>query len=394
MAKSHTLLDPITHTDGAEPSLGECLAALALSATTVDSGRRSAGFAAVKRTMSGDIGGGALGGFLIRPEWSNEFWDKARSIDGPLARCTLRFLSSGREWHLPGFSEGSRATGLRWGGISGSWRGETLQPPSTQPAAGDIVFVARDLKIRIGPISRDLLADSEFIAPFLSYAAHSEIRFALEQAMLRSVPSGPTGVLGVDGVTPSRGVVLVPKGTTPAGQILSANIDAMWASLYGPCRRNAIWTANDDTMLIIDQAATVYNWPQSVYLPQGVGGNAWPLLKGRPLLSNEANPVAGSVGDLTLADWSQLFCLIRRPTGGSSLSVAMAPPADLGHLGLSVLPEGSVETLMSDQAPSVFDIDSAMFIFRLRADTQPIWSSVLTTATGATVGWSAVLAAR
>jgi hypothetical protein len=118
-------------------------------------------------------------------------------------------------------------------------------------------------------------------------------------------------------------------------------------------------------------------------------------LKGRPLLSNEANPVAGSVGDLCLADYTQYWLCIKRPTpGGSTLSVNIAPPSDSGHLGLVALPEGSTEVLMSDEAPSVFDEDSAAFLWRFRCDGQSLWSSTLTTTSGAKVGWGVVLQGR
>jgi HK97 family phage major capsid protein len=362
-----------------------------------DQGVRNRGLDHVARTMTGDIGG--LGGFTLKPEMADAAWDKARSVDGPFARCTLRTTSQ-REFRIPGFSETSRAAGYRWGGVLGTWGlPETSVPASSQPATSLINFDMKRLLVYTAPISRDLLADTDLIVPLLSYASLSEIRFSIELAMVQGVVGGPMGVTraggtGTDGSAAGRGVVQVAKSESQAsGTINDTNITQMWSALYGPCKRNAIWCANDDTIDAIDDAATSYNWPESFYLPQGVGGNPFPLLKGRPLVPAEVCPVIGTPGDLVLADWSQYWFVMRRSTSGeSTLAFDVAIPKNIGHQGIVALPEGVVEQRAADEL--FFNIDSVAFLWKMRADGQSIWSSTMANINGATVGWAAIIQQR
>lgn len=373
------------------PSLERCMAVAAIARCEFDQGKRNAGLAAVSRTMSGISG--SVGGFGLKPEMATEVWDKARSVDGPLARCTFRTTLQ-REFWLPGFAETSRAGGSRWGGVKATWGlGETTLPPTSQPSTNRVNFNLKRLLIYTEPISRDLLADTELVAPLLSYASHSEIRYQIEYAMINSTLSGPAGVIAQGG-GPGRGVVQCAKtGGQSSGTINATNIDTMWASLYGPCKRTAIWCANDDTISAIDETAQTGGWAESIYLPQGVRGNEFALIKGRPLIPCESCQVIGTPGDLIVADWSQYWFVVKRPApGAGTLAFDTVIPQNIGHQGVVALPEGVVEQTMADE--TFFDIDSVAFAWKLRGDGQPLWGSTMTNINGATVGWACIIAAR
>lgn len=390
----------ITYADIApHVSLDDILLIAARSRIEWDAGLRYAGLEFVERTMQGSTG--SAGGFTLKQDLADSVWDKARQTDGPLKRCTVRYTKE-RMFSVPGFNESSRAAGSRWGGSLGTWGlPETVLPASSQPQTSLVDFNIKRLLVYTSPISRDLLADTDRVKPMLSYAAQSEIRYSIELAMLVGVLGGPAGVTrpsltGSDGSAAGRGVVQVAKGATGPGAISSLNIDNMWAALYGPCKRNAIWVANDDTVAALDNVATSFNWPETIYLPDGWddgNGNKYALLKGRPLIPVEGAPAIGTPGDLIVADWTQYWLVINKPKpGSSSLSFDVTIPVDDGHEGVVALPDNVVEQRMSDQI--LFSTDSVSFLWKLRADGGPVWTTTMTNLNGAAVGWAVILAQR
>jgi HK97 family phage major capsid protein len=410
MARASLLHAPVSRKERANataegPTLWDEMA-LAGSAFDPVSGlvRRDVSELLIKRTMTGSASGGYLGGFAVKPEWADTVWDKARSIDGPLARCVIAPCLA-REFKLPGYLESSRGNTGRWGGVQAAWgAGEisSLTSQQSQPELTLINFRTERLVIWTSPISRDLLADSLIMPLVLSYAAQSELRFAIEYAMVRGpaqMPSGGQSAGGPQGVVdsfgnPGAGVVAVAKDSMQSsGTISTTNIDAAWGAIYGPCKRNAIWIANDDTIQAIDEVATSAGWPQATYLPQGVGGNQFPLIKGRPLVMSEACPAIGTPGDLICADWSQYWFVYHKPKPtDSGLAFDLAIPRDDGHLGIVALPGDAIEQRQSGER--YYDQDEVSFLWKLRADGRSIWPSTMTTLVGATVGWASVIQKR
>lgn len=320
----------------------------------------------VERTLD-TYQGGANGGFLLDQELIAGIWDKARAIDGPLARCLfLTTTKNSASWPLLG--ESSRVSGSRLGGMIARWQGQTddqsLTTFASQPTAATNVFRPRRVLVYSQPFSNDLLADAPLAARMLEYAAQLEIHYAVVDAMITG--DGATRPLGV--LNAPSTITLASRGG--AGSISSTDIDGMWSRLWGFCRRNAVWICNDDTLLKVDQAATAGGWPSATYLPQGVAGNPFPLIKGRPVLPVEQCPVLGDSGDLIVGDWSQ-YGLMARTVDSNGM-----PDMAVSYGAVSAF----VEQSSSDQF--YFDTDSSVFRFKLRIDGQPLWTSAVTIADG------------
>lgn len=311
--------------------------------------------------------GGANGGFLLDQELIAGVWDKARAIDGPLARCLfLTTTKNSATW--PAFRETSRASGSRLGGMTARWQGRTddqsLDAFASRPALNANVFRPRRVLIFSEPFSNDLLADAPLVERMMEYAARLEINYAVVDSMING-----------DGATRPQGVLGAPSTITlgsraSAGTIGAADVDGMWSRLWGFCRRNAVWICNDDTLLKIDQAATTSGWPPNMYMPQGYGGNPFPLLKGRPLLPVEQCAPLGASGDLILGDWSQ-YALVARIVDSTG-----APDLTVSYGGVGAF----IEQTSSDQF--YFDTDSYVFRFKLRIDGQTLWRSPVLIADG------------
>lgn len=318
-------------------------------------------FAAVSRAMN-TTSTGSNGGFILSVELARQIWDKAREVDGPLSRC-LFLTTTKNEFNLPAFDESSRATGSRWGGIRAHWEGSdyaNLTPYLSDPATAIVPFNPERC-IVYSQMSNDLLDDAELAESALSYAAHYDIRFSLVDAMINGL-----GIKRPLGVIKAPATVTVTRAVS--ADIAVADVNSMWSKLYGPCRRNAIWLTNDDTLLKLDATATTAGWLSNIYLPQGMYGNPYPLLKGRPVIACEQCPALGQPGDLILGDWSQYGLCAR--------SVDGAP-----DIGMSYLPLASViEARSSDE--KFFDTDQTAFLWKLRVDGKPMWRKQMTIADG------------
>jgi HK97 family phage major capsid protein len=304
----------------------------------------------------------ASGGALLDRELATVVWDKARSNDGPLARC-LVWPTSKHSFDLPAINESSRAAGSRWGGLRGFWRGQKDDASLTasEPSVANIPFEMQRLVIYSAPMSRDLLDDSILVEALLDYTASREIRYNLQDAMINGIGNGqPLGVINA----PSSILVTRNTGT----DIKTQDIDAMWARLWPDSMANAIWVCSADTLVKIDLGATAFNWPLAFYEPSGARGNTFPLIKGRPLIVVEQCPVLGAKGDLILGDWSQYGLCIRSVDNGK-------PTIELG-VGV---PDVAERTSSEHKR---FSTDDVVFKWKTRADGKPMWTQAMTIANG------------
>ena len=145
----------------------------------------------------------------------------------------------------------------------------------------------------------------------------------------------------------------------------------MWSQLWPYCRRNSVWMCSDDTLTAIDQAATSFNWPESMYIAEGYQGQPFPTLKGRPLIVVEQCPVLGATGDLLVGDWTQYLLCIRK-TEEAQTDAAME--IAFGR------PEMTIENTSSEHKR--FDTDEVVRKWKFRVDGKPMWPTTVTIADG------------
>jgi HK97 family phage major capsid protein len=171
-------------------------------------------------------------------------------------------------------------------------------------------------------------------------------------------------------------VVQVSKATSqPADTIWMANIEDMYARMYAPWRRNAVWLINQDLEAQLGrmafQAAGASLLPGTsavpAYLPPAACRNSpYATLKGRPVVPIEACSAIGDLGDIIFVDLSQYWALTK--AGGIQTDTSI-------HLYF-------------DQALTAF-----RFIFRVNG--QPAWSSTISRQNGSnTLSWAVALQAR
>jgi HK97 family phage major capsid protein len=120
----------------------------------------------------------------------------------------------------------------------------------------------------------------------------------------------------------------------------------MWSRLPAPCRKRAVWLVNEDVEAQLELIGTASPSTIGLYVPQGVGGNEFSLLKGRPVVAEQC-PVLGTPGDICLGRFES----IRDCRWGTSVDVEL----DVGFLTYQ-----------------------GVFRFVLRVDGRCVWQSPIT----------------
>jgi HK97 family phage major capsid protein len=300
----------------------------------------------LKQSPSGaDITDPTSGGFLVQPNFSQQIITAAYGEALIAGQCDRRLTSRPlADVKFPGIDETSRADGSRFGGVVSYWGDEATQVAKSKPRWKNLNMSTRKL-IAFVAGTNELLSDAPMFDAHLMQVVPAELAFKLDLAVLSGTGAGqPLGMLN------SPALISVAKETGQApGTIVRENINKMWKRLPAPSRYGAVWLANEDVDEQLEQLAG----NPVTYIPAGVNGNEYPLLKGRPVLTIEQCPTLGAPGDLVLADLSKY-----------------------------IIVDGGINTMLSFHV--LFDSDEVSFRFTLRVDGKPGFASAITPYNGGT----------
>ncbi len=291
------------------------------------------------------------GGFLVPDEFSNEILKKVYDSAGVAGRCRDIPMQT-KSIRYPYVKESSRADGSRSGGIRAYWANELGAMTASKPTFGQIRLEVEKLYVYVAA-SEEILADAAATGSMITQVAADELAFTVDDAILNGSGAGqPLGVLNA----PCK-VSVAKEAAQPADTILAENIVKMWSRCYGRSRSNAVWLVNQDIEpQLYTMSLAVGTGGVPVYMPaNGLAGQAYGTLMGRPVIPCEQCDTLGDEGDIILADFSQY--LLARHVGGVQSATSM-------HLK--------------------FDYDQTVFRFTLRVDGQPWWPSALTPKSGST----------
>jgi HK97 family phage major capsid protein len=323
-------------------------------------------------TTYGNEGIGTDGGFLIPPSFSQEIWQKVQAEENLLSRCTP-LITDGNSMMLPKDETTPWQTS---GGVQVYWEGEGQAPTAGKPLM-ELAALRLCKLMGIVPISEELMQDASGLESWLRAKAPAKMAAKINTAIVSGTGVGqPLGIIpGYSAVGAS--VVQVSKATSqPATTIWMANIEDMYARMYAPWRRNAVWLINQDLEAQLGRMAFQAvggasllpgTNPVPAYLPPGgLSASPYATLKGRPVVPIEACSAIGNLGDIIFADLSQYWALTK--SGGIQTDTSI-------HLYF-------------DQALTAF-----RFIFRVNG--QPAWSSTISRQNGSnTLSWAVALQAR
>ena len=101
-------------------------------------------------------------------------------------------------------------------------------------------------------VSNDLLADQNILGGYLDEVVTKEIAFMIVDLMI----GGP----GYPSASLIGGPATIKVSRAGGNAVALADIDGMWAGLYGLCKAGAVWMCNDDTFSQIETLAVTEAW--------------------------------------------------------------------------------------------------------------------------------------
>jgi len=295
------------------------------------------------------------GGFLVAPERSTSIIQRMYDT-GEIASQVFRLpIGAGSNGMLlRAVDETSRADNSRYGGIVSGWlgQGNTL-------SAGKPKFRLMDLKLRkVGAFvytTDELQVDAIALEAWINKYLPLELTFRTEDAIVNGDGSNkPAGIVN------SGAAVTVSRNT--ASRVLYEDVSAMWARMWAPLRKTAVWMVDQSVEQQLEQLsiaigtagvlAPIYKPAGTTFGPDGTQGYSPATLYGRPILTTEYGAALGTVGDIMLVNFGEY----------------------------TVIDKGPVEQAVSLHV--AFLTDEAVYRFMYRVDGQCSWNAPLTPKNG------------
>lgn len=313
-------------------------------------------------TSSSSEGVGADGGYLVPPDFRTQIFEKVMGEDSLVGRTDQQTTTS----NSITFPVDENTPWDTSNGVQAYWEGEGATVAQSKVVLRSVSVRATKLAALL-PVTDELLEDASSLNAYMARKVAAKIAYRLNDAIINGDGiNKPLGLLNSPAI-----VSQAAEGGQTSGTVVFNNIVKMWARMYAPCRRNAVWLCNQDlepqlASMVIPAASGVSS---PAYLPasQGLVGNPYNgTLMGRPIVYTEATQAIGTVGDIILADLSQYLTLTKSSGLRADSSI---------HLW--------------------FDQGTVAFRFTLRMGGMPWWASSIARAKGGnTLSCFVSLAAR
>lgn len=333
-------------------SLGDQLQAIASVATTGRDDNR------LRWENLSPASGGAVanvpsdGGYLIQKDFSQELVTRMNEFGEVKNRVrTIPIGPNSDGLKIFAVDETSRATGSRWGGVQVYWGAEADVATAKKPKFRQMELELKDL-IGLAYVTNRLLQDASAVESVFMQAFSEEMSFMIEDALINGLGAGmPLGIMQ------SPALVKVAKEAGQgAATVLFENIQNMWNALWSRSRANAVWLINQDVERQLNaMTLSVGTGGVPVYLvPGGLSQSPYSTLMGRPVIPVEYCSGLGTLGDIILADFTQVLGIEK---GG----------------------------MQSDSSIHVrFTSNENTYRFIYRYDAQPVWNNSVTPFKGST----------
>ena len=286
------------------------------------------------------------GGFLVQPDFSADLLRRTYEMGAITSRCRrIPISANANGLKINAVAETSRATGSRWGGITGYWGYEAGTKSEASPTFRQMELLLKKLYCMVYSTD-ELLQDTTALESVISQGCSEELNFLTEDAIINGTGAGqPLGVLN------SPCLVSVAKETgQTAATVVTENIVKMWARMWAKSRPNAVWLINQDIEpQLFTMSLGVGTGGVPVYMPaNGLSDKPYGQLMGRPVVPVEYCATLGTVGDIILADFSQYL----------------------------LIDKGGIQAASSIHYLFVYDKTAFRFVYRV--DGQPAWNAALT----------------
>lgn len=313
------------------------------------------------------------GGFLVGADYSDKIYQRSYLTGEITRRCQRQPVSNNsNRLVLRIVDEDSRADGSRMGGVLSYWQNEADTFLSSRPKFRRIELVLNKLTALVYATD-ELLDDVAALEAWIMQNLPTEIAFRTEDAIFQGTGAGQPA-----GIFKSAAFQALSPGNT-ANLITGTDVIAMMAQFWFPGIRNTIAAYSSENLTagnpagpripaaawFISQSTIPQVW--NLQQPMQGSGSAVPAvlmlyhapgdnplygpygeLMGLPVIPTEHNAALGTVGDIVLADLSQVLL------------------AD----------KGAVQAAASMHVRFLYD--EMAFRFTYRVDAQTTWKKPLT----------------
>jgi HK97 family phage major capsid protein len=312
------------------------------------------------------------GGFLVGADTSEKIYQRTYLTGEITRRCSRQPISNNaNRLKLRVVDEDSRADGSRMGGVIAFWANEADTFIASRPKFREIELFLNKLTALVFATD-ELLADGPALDAWIMNNLPTELSFRVEDALFLGTGAGqPSGIFS------SQAFLSISPGGT-ANVVNATDVEAMWARFWHPGLKNSIASIATENLTAAQAAGNMpaAAWfidqsviPQLFSMQVGTGAGAGVILLyhppgnnplygpygellGLPVIPTEHNAVLGTVGDIILADMSQMLL------------------ADKG--AVQVASSMHVRFVQGEQA----------FRFTYRVDAQTTWKKPLTPKNG------------
>jgi HK97 family phage major capsid protein len=230
---------------------------------------------------------GSEGGFLVPITFGENLLQKTYDNSTLLSLCDKYEPEKFGEFVIPFIDESSRANGSRLGGTRVCRLPEAEQMTDSQPKFG--LWRVGEIKL-VGLVwmTEELIKDAPMLEKTFTDAFGLETAYALEKEIFRG-----TGAGQCLGILNSNALITVSKeNAQTAKTIVIQNLEKMWQRCWGPSRKTAIWSFNQNAEGQILEAVKGSRFFDT--------GDPYNTLFGRPLVPMEACSTLGTKGDISL----------------------------------------------------------------------------------------------
>ena len=244
----------------------------------------------------------ADGGFLVDKDFSQEILSKVYASAQLASRCRrVQISGPSNGLKINVIDETSRADGSRFGGVQAYWAAEASAATASKPKFRQLEIGLKKL-MGLCYVTDELMSDTVAMSQMITQAFIEEMAFKLDDAILNGDGDGkPLGILEGAGL-----LSVAKEAGQAAGTITKENLVKMKARYHGQLD-SAIWLVNQG---VEPQLNLLTLGDLGQYFPGGTFANQpYDQLFGRPVVRCEQAAALGSVGDISLIDFSKYLLI-------------------------------------------------------------------------------------
>lgn len=253
----------------------------------------------------------ADGGFLVDKDFSQEILSQVYASAQLASRCRrVQISGPSNGLKINVIDETSRADGSRFGGVQAYWAAEAAAATASKPKFRQLELSLKKL-MGLCYVTDELMSDTVAMSQVITDSFVQEMAFKLDDAILNGDGDGkPVGILHGNGL-----VQVAKEAGQAAGTISKENLVKMKARFHGQFD-GAVWLINQ---ALEPQLNLMTLGDLGAYFPGGTFANQpYDQLFGRPVVRCEQAAAPGSVGDISLVDFSKYLLIEKGGIKGES----------------------------------------------------------------------------